>query len=252
MKEETGSGPGPTFAIIKSVAQGSTASKALSLIALAPLQTGFVPASWKIATEQCIPKKIEDLRPSKTRRITLFNCQLNHNKKLLGKRMMLFGEANNLLAPEQYGSRHGKSSIVHALNKRLVFDWMRLSHTPGIYIANDAKGCYDRIILLVAYLTMRRMGIPHAASSFSVSCLLTMVYRVRTAWGLSSGTYGGSQWQDEYNKCPHGTGQGSGDGPALWAGIGSPSSISCDATATAFTLPLPSLHLSPKWQDSAS
>ena len=222
MKEETGSGPGPTFSIIKSVAQGSTASKALSIIALAPLQTGFVPLSWQIATEQCIPKKTEDLRPSKTRRITLFNCQLNHNKKLLGKRMMSFGEANHLLAPEQYGSRHGKSSIIHALNKRLVFDWMRLSHTPGIYIANDAKGCYDRIILLVAYLTMRRMGIPHAASSFSVSCLLTMVYRVRTAWGLSSETYGGSKWFEEYAKCPHGAGQGSGDGPALWAGISSP------------------------------
>ena len=222
MKEETGTGPGPSFACIKSIHQGSIPSKALSVIALVPLQIGFVPRLWQNCTEQCIPKKVNDLRPQKLRRITLFNAQLNHNKKFLGKQMMAFGETKNLLAPEQYGSRHGKSSIIHALNKRLVFDWMRLSHTPGIYVANDAKGCYDRIILLVAYLTMRRMNIPHEAAKFSVSCLLEMVYRVRTAWGVSDETYGGPQWLHEFNKIPHGAGQGSGDGPPLWAGISSP------------------------------
>ena len=76
---------------------------------------------------------------------------------------MEFGERNNLLAKEQYGSRKGKSAIQHALNKRLVLDNIRLNKIPAIYCANDAKSCYDRILLMVAYLTMRQMNIsdPH-------------------------------------------------------------------------------------------
>ena len=222
MDEDTGTGPGPTFAAIKSVFKGSTAMHALSTIALFPLVTGTCPTLWKDAIEQCIPKKVDDLRPSKLRRISLFTCQLNHNKKLLGKKMNRFGEEHGILAPEQYGSRHNKSSIMHAINKRLLIDWTRTTKTSGIYIANDAKGCYDRILLLVAYLTMRRSGLTHEESSFSVSCLLDMRYRVRTAWGVSSEYYGGALWDMEFNMAPHGAGQGSGDGPSLWAGISSP------------------------------
>ena len=222
MDEDTGTGPGPSFACIKSVSRDSTAIQALSLIALFPLVTGICPRLWKDAIEQCIPKKVEDLRPSKLRRISLFNCQLNHNKKLLGKKMNRYGERHGLLAPEQYGSRHHKSSIMHAINKRMLVDWMRITKSSGIYIANDAKGCYDRILLIVGYLTMRRGGLTHEEAAFSVSCLLDMHYRVRTAWGLSSEFYGGALWPLEFNMAPHGAGQGSGDGPSLWAGISSP------------------------------
>ena len=67
---------------------------------------------------------------------------------------MEFGERHNLLAKEQYGSQKGKSAVQHALNKRLVLDNIRLNTTPAIYCANDAKSCYDRIIFMVAYLTL--------------------------------------------------------------------------------------------------
>ena len=222
MKEETGSGPGPTFAFIKSVYKDSEVMALLSTIALVPMQTGIIPTVWKTSIEQCIPKKVEDLRPTKLRRITLFNAQLNHNKKLIGKRMMSNGERNGTLAAEQYGSRHGKSSVQHAINKRLTLDWMRITRTPGIYIANDAKGCYDRILLIVAYLTMRRYGIPAPTAQFAIKSLIEMRYSVRTAWGVSEQTYGGPEWIEEFDKIPTGAGQGSGDGPALWAGISSP------------------------------
>ena len=222
MREETGCGPGPDFACLKSIAPGSIANTATSLIALTPMQTGLYPSLWNTAIEQLIPKKIHDLRATKLRRITLFTAQLNHNKKFLGKRMMAFGEQRGLLAKEQYGSRKSKSSIQHAWNKRMVVDWMLATHTPGVYIANDASGCYDRILLLVAYLTLRRQGIPEPAAFFSISCLLNIKYHVRTAWGTSKSNYGGSQWQEQHGHSPHGIGQGSGDGPGLWAGISSP------------------------------
>ena len=74
----------------------------------------------------------------------------NHNNKLIGKMMMAFGEANGLLAKEQYRSRKQKSAVQHAANKQLVLDILRQYIISAIYCMNDAKSC--RIILMVEYL----------------------------------------------------------------------------------------------------
>ena len=130
-------------------------------------------------------------------------------------------ERNNLLAKEQYGSRKNKSAVDHALNKRLVLDIIRQQKIPSIYIANDAKSCYDRIIMMVAYLTMRRFGISTPAAESSVKAILNMKHHVRTVYGVSKKYYGGEKWEEE-GMGPHGNGQGNGNGPALWASISSP------------------------------
>jgi hypothetical protein len=71
------------------------------------------------------PQKIADLRPSKLRLILLLDARFNHNNKLIGKKMMEYGEKFGLLAPEQFGSRKCLSAIEHATNKRLVTDILR-------------------------------------------------------------------------------------------------------------------------------
>jgi len=131
---------------------------------------------------------------------------------------MEYGERYNMLAPEQYGSRKNKSAIDHAGNKRFTMDVIRQSGTKAIYIANDAKSCYDRIILMVAYLTMRTHGISDTVAKSTIYTILNMKHYVRTAFGDSTGYYGGDKWTIK----PHGCGQGNGYGPALWACISSP------------------------------
>ena len=169
-----------------------------------------------------IPKKIHDLRPEKLRLILLMDCRFNHNNKLIGKKMMEYGENNKLLAKEQYGSRKCKSAIEHALNKRLVLDIIRQNKIPAIYCANDAKSCYDRILLMVAYLSMRKYGIPAPAAKCSIEGIMKMEHHIRTVYGISKATYGGEKWIVEDGEYPHGNGQGNGNGPALWASISSP------------------------------
>ena len=125
-----------------------------------------------------IPKKLHDLLPSKLRLILLMDCHFNHNNKYEGKKVMEFGEKNGLLAKEQYGSRKEKSAVQHALNKRLVLDNIRLTKTPAVYCANDAKSCYDRIILMVAYLTLRRYGISENTAKCTISVLMEMKHHI--------------------------------------------------------------------------
>jgi hypothetical protein len=210
--------PGIQVAHIKSLDSSSAAATVLSKLALLPLVVGYSPKTWRNGIDAMIPKKIADLRPSKLRLILLMDARFNHNNKLIGKKMMEYGEQHKMLAPEQFGSRKCKSAIEHALNKRLVTDILRQSGTKAIYIANDAKACYDRIILMVAYITMRNFGIPSLVAQSTISSILRMKHRVRTCFGDSTKYYGGDKW----TTLPHGCGQGNGYGPALWACISSP------------------------------
>lgn len=128
---------------------------------------------------------------------------------------MEYGEKYNLLALEQFGSRKNKATIGHATNKRFTLDLIRQSRQNAIYIANDAKSCYDRIILMVAYLTMRNFGIPTTAAKSTIDSILRMKHYVRTKYGDSTTQCGG----EDLNVKPHGCGQGNGYGPAFWACI---------------------------------
>lgn len=95
---------------------------------------------------------------------------------------MEYGEKYNMLAPEQFESRKAKSAIDHATNKRITLDILRQSGTNTIYIANDDKPCYDRIILMVAYLTMRNFGIPPLAAQSTIMTIMNMKHCIRTQY----------------------------------------------------------------------
>lgn len=171
-----------------------------------------------MATRYRLNDTKENSRPEKLWLILLMDARFNHNNKLIGKKLMEYGEKHGLLAKEQYGSRKAKSAIDHATNNRMAMDIIRQSKSNAIYIANDAKSCYDRIPLMVAYLIMRNFGIPVLVAQSTISTILNMKHFVRTKYGDSTTYYGGDKWPMK----PHGCGQGNGYGPALLACISSP------------------------------
>ena len=91
-----------------------------------------------------------------------------------------------------------------------------------MYCANDAKSCYDRILHIVAYCTMRIHGISKNAAKCSMDTISRMKHHIRTSFGDSKTYYGGEKWTEKGGKKPHGNGQGNGDGPAKWTAISSP------------------------------
>ena len=61
-------------------------------MALIPLLTGYAPKKWKKGTDSMIPKRANEWRPSKLRLILLMEARFNHNNKLIGKKIMEYGE----------------------------------------------------------------------------------------------------------------------------------------------------------------
>ena len=218
-REHTACAPGPMhFGTFKTMQWSQPAAKLHKAMANIPILSGYTPRRWKGCVDSMLPKKKDEWRPSKLRLTSLLAPDFNHNNKILGRRAVAQAEKANTLADEQYGSRKHLSAEKHALNKRLVLDILRVQRRPAVICANDAKSCYDRILHVAAYLSLRRAGIPDNATRSMLEPIRTMKHRIRTAYGDSQTAYGGDEWDRD----PSGICQGNGAGPAIWLLVSSP------------------------------
>jgi len=63
-------------------------------------------------------------------------------------------EQLELIANEQYGSWKYKDAITQCLNICLWYDYIRFHHKPAALFSNNAKSCYDWIVLLIVVLCL--------------------------------------------------------------------------------------------------
>jgi hypothetical protein len=125
-------------------------------------------------------------------------------------------EDEKWLAPEQYGSRKNFLAINHCLNKRLSFDILRQYKQSGAICVNNMKGCYDRIVHLVASLCMQRWGMPEQPILMMLHTIQNLKHYVRTAFGKSDSYFDANS---VHPVAIQGIGQGNGAGPQIWAAI---------------------------------
>ena len=180
-----------------------------------PYKHGFSPINHQMFTDFQILKKAAVYDVEKMRTIQLMPAAFNMNNKKTGRDVMENAEKFNLLPDEQAGSRKNHRSNLTALNKVLTNDIIRARKIPSVIIFNDAKSCYDRIVLWVAALAMRRLGATTESTLEMTKTLQSASHKICTAYGDSTTTYGG---HDSYPPL-QGVGQGNGAGPAIWVAI---------------------------------
>ena len=133
------------------------------------------------------------------------------NNKMVGKKVMTHAEKAGALATDQYGSRKHHKSIDCCMNKVITTDISRQRRAPTMIISNDARGCYDRINHVVAVLALMMFGVPWKVARTLFSVLKRSLHAIQTGLGTEEDMYGGLE--DDI----HGSGQGNGLAPALWA-----------------------------------
>ena len=74
-------------------------------------------------------------------------------KVLVGKRIIQNGMQNGQVPQEQYATK-GKQGIDAILVKRLFFDLLQILHIARALIANNARGCFDRMTLPISSLCL--------------------------------------------------------------------------------------------------
>jgi hypothetical protein len=156
-----------------------------------PLATGFCPERWKKAIDVMLEKISGVVRSNKLRIIHLLEADLSHVLRIAFASNIAKLTKNNkgIISDHQYGRAHA-TFMTPVLNKLLTVQLLIQKRTEGIVFDNDAKGCYDRIIIGVALASLRRLG--YSKESVKMLGLLwaQMEHHVCTGFGVSDKTYG--------------------------------------------------------------
>ncbi len=162
-----------------------TVRKLNTILANVWLLSGMAPERWKQMLNMMLEKLTGNNNVKKFRIIMLFKADFNDNNKWIGRVTMQLAENNNLLAPEQYGSRKNKAAITQCLNKRLFYDYHQFTQHPAVVCLNNAKSCYDQIVLIIAALSLCHLGAPHSAVRSMIQMLAHLNHHVCMAFGSS-------------------------------------------------------------------
>jgi len=200
------------------VMTNETVPKLNAILANLALLSGRAPERWKKMLNVMLEKLAGNDNVEKLCIIMLFEADFNNNNKWIGKQVMLTAEKHGLLAPEQYGSWKSKAAGTQCLNKRLFYDLYQCFRAPVALCLNDAKSCYDCIVLIIAALCLCRFGATKTATKSMIATLAQLWHHIRMAYGDSAQ----SQGQDEWTLPTAGIRQGNGTRPQIWAAVSSP------------------------------
>lgn len=177
------------------------------------VNTGYVLSRWRKVASVMLEKIPNRPVIEKLRVIHLFEADLNAWTGIVfGRRMMHKAEALEMLGEEQGGSRKGRTATDVYAMKFLSFQMAELTRTPLAVMDNDAKACYDRIVMALASQRCEQIGIPHDACQLLENFLDSAHYHISTTLGVSEQSYRSTTvWK------LHGPGQGNQCSPAIWA-----------------------------------
>ena len=113
-------------------------------------QQGMAFDRWK-TIHTLMLEKISGLdRVDKLRVIHILEADMNLLYGIMWTRMMVNAEKHEALNMNQWGSRKNKQCIDVVLLKVFTYELSRYTRTSLITFDNDAKSCYDRIVMCFA------------------------------------------------------------------------------------------------------
>jgi hypothetical protein len=114
--------------------------------------------------------------------------------------------------PNKLGDLGRRKAIDPLALKHMILAIARLSATTMASFDNDAKSCFDRIVMLLASLVAQRYGVNSKVCELFLKTLASIKYHVKTKNGVSDSYYTMTE-----QHTIHGPGQGGRGSPAIWA-----------------------------------
>mgnify|MGYP000208384865 CR=1 FL=1 len=178
--------------------------------------TGFVYNRWLTIYHSMLEKIAGKPRMEKLRIINIYEADLNLLLGMMFRQLTRHGEANQAFGDETWGSRKGKSATDALLLKILTYLLSELTLTSLGSFNNDAKACYDRIVILLAMLRARQLGMPASICEIVAKINTDAKFHIKTQMGVSEEYFSHSE-----EKPIHGSGQGRRDSTDEWLNLSS-------------------------------
>jgi hypothetical protein len=153
---------------------------------------------------------------NRLRAICLFEADFNWwNKLVFAKRMMNFC-ANKCVIPDDLFAKKGTQCLDATMTKTFLGDTSKVMHHPIAISEMDFSDCYDRAAHNVSSIALQAHGIPRNSAAMMLTTLQTMQLFLRTGFGKSSDSYGGTSEDPTM-----GFGQGNGAAPPAFTVLSS-------------------------------
>jgi hypothetical protein len=180
------------------------------------LQHAYSFSHWKNVVNVMIEKDHGNSKVHRLRVIHLYEADYNFLLQAKWQNLISNAETHHLLHPGQYGSLPGRDALIPAFIEEMKNKISYATCKSLINFDNDAASCYDRIIPALASLIGRKFGLHKNVVFVHATTLAETKYKLKTSLGVSEEFYENCQAFPIY-----GTGQGSGNSPAIWCIVSS-------------------------------
>ena len=180
------------------------------------LQQAYSFDRWKSVVNVMIEKEHGNSKVHRLRVIHLYEADYNFLLQAKWRTLISNAETRHLLHPGQYGSRPGRDALMPAFIEEMKSEISYATRKSLINFDNDAASCYDRIIPALASLIGRKFGLHKNVVFVHANTLEETKYKLKTSMGVSEEFYANCKAFPIY-----GTGQGSGNSPAIWCIVSS-------------------------------
>ena len=171
---------------------------------------------WKNVVNVMIQKDPGTTKIHRLRVIHIYEADYNFLLQAKWRALIQHAEAKNTLHPGQYGGRSGRDAKILVFIEEMKTEICHATRKSLINFDNDAASCYDRIIPALASLIGRKFGMHRNVVFVHARTLEETKYKLKTSMGVSDEFYSNCQAFPIY-----GTGQGSGNSPAIWCIVSS-------------------------------
>ena len=176
------------------------------------IKHGYSFIRWTKVINIMLQKDAGNPRVHRLRVIHIYKADYNLLLAVKWREALHHAEDNKLLNDGLYGSRPGRTAQDPVLLENLQNEIYRMSMKSGINFDLDATSCYDRIMVNVASICSRRVGMHKSIVFVNALTLERAQYYLKTNLGVSETSY------THCSELPiYGTGQGSGNSPTtIW------------------------------------
>ena len=153
---------------------------------------GVVLSRWTVGLTVLLEKTPGNNKIHKMRGIVLVEGDFNYYmKEVLARRMLRSAQERNQVPIECFAKK-GSNCINAVMTKIMFCDESRTHHHPTCIGGNDFADCYDRMAHPPASLALQSFGLPRPAIRVLLIAMQTMRFFLRTGFGESTRSYGGS------------------------------------------------------------
>jgi hypothetical protein len=182
-----------TFCHYKAASYSTTLSSLHAAKLTACGRMGVPLARWSAGLTVLLEKTHGNNFINKMRAICLLEAKFNYCNKTIFACWMMASAQDRGQIPAECFAKKGSNCINAVITKIMYCNESRTHHHPMCIGGNDFGDCYDRIAHPPASIALQSLGVYREAIGVLLLAMQTMRFFLRTGYGESSLSYGGSE-----------------------------------------------------------